>query len=302
MILANALGTFKIKHPESKITKVLRIVLLGRTGNHLFQYALGRVLAAKHQVPLVLDGSWFNAEGWAEVSHFLRLPIKARVVRRCSIAARALRRITGKHYWEYRGVPLLKEAAADQSFDPRFLEAPADCVLFGYFQTPRYFQSIAGEFRDEIRRLLLQGAGTALASDLTERLSAANAVAVHVRRGDYLHHPVFRVCDESYYCSSMDEMRARVAAARFFIFSDDPEWCRATFRDGDTEIVDSGEAGHNPLHDLHLMSLAGHHIIANSTYSWWAAWLADKPGQQVIMPEKWYANGIHAPIEEKRWK
>ena len=66
-------------------------------------------------------------------------------------------------------------------------------------------------------------------------------------------------------------------------------------------MIDSGKDAANPLHDLHLMSLATHHIIANSSYSWWAAWLGEKPGQQVIMPDRWYAHGIKAPMAEKRF-
>lgn len=279
---------------------MLRIVLLGRTGNHLFQYALGRVLAEKHGVPLVLDGSWFNAAGWAEVSHFLKLPIQAKVVRRCSLGARALRKFTGKHYWEYRGVPVLREAGDDQSFDRRFLDVPADCMLFGYFQSPRYFESIADSLRAELKGLL--AAAVHPPDTIIKRLESPASVAVHVRRGDYLNHPVFRVCDMVYYRESIRKMRARLPGARFFIFSDDPEWCRNEFPDADQEVIDSGIAGTNPLHDLHLMSLASHHITANSTYSWWAAWLGDKPGQQVIMPERWYAHGIKAPMEEKKWK
>jgi hypothetical protein len=100
----------------------------------------------------------------------------------------------------------------------------------------------------------------------------------------------------------MDEMRARVGSPRFFVFSDDPGWCRQEFREDDTVVIASGKAVANPLHDLRLMSLAGHHIIANSTYSWWAAWLGDKPGQQVIMPQQWYARDITAPIDDKKWK
>jgi len=298
---------------------MLRIILLGRTGNNLFQYALGRVLAEKHGVPLVLDGSWYNAEGWAEVSHFLRLPIKAKVVRPCTLGSRALRKFTGKHYWEFRGVPVLKESGDDQAFDQRFLDAPADCVLFGYFQTPLYFQRIAEELRAELRQLLddaFNASGqyaratvaraycpqpSSIAST-ADKLAIPNSVAVHVRRGDYLHHPVFKVCDRAYYQNSMRQMRARLPAARFFIFSDDPEWCRTEFREPDQEVIDSGLPGKNPLHDLYLMSLAEHHIIANSTYSWWAAWLGDKPGQQIIMPERWYAaGGPKAPMQEKRW-
>jgi hypothetical protein len=278
---------------------MIRIVLLGRTGNNLFQYALGRVLAESHGVPLVLDASWFNAAGWAEVSHFLKLPLKARVVRRCSLGTRVLRKITGRHYWEYRGVPILREQADDHSFDARFLESPADCMLFGYFQSPRYFESIAAPLRAELNTLI--GGALSIPESLRTMLVTASSVAVHVRRKDYLNLPIFQVCDSRYYQESMRQMRSRLPAARFFIFSDDPAWCRAEFRDADQEVIDSGSAAANPLHDLHLMSLAAHHIIANSSYSWWAAWLGDKPGQQVLMPERWYAHGITAPMEEKRW-
>jgi hypothetical protein len=294
---------------------MLRIVLLGRTGNIMFQYALGRVLARKHGVPLVLDASWYNAEGWAEISHFLKLPIKARVRRKFSLASRALRNFTGKHFWEFGGAPFLKEAEADQSFDPRFLEVPGDCTLFGYFQTPLYFDSMADELRAELKGLISKGARASCPQSVVDQLSLPESVAVHVRRGDYLHHDCFKVCDTEYYQRSMREMRERVPGARFFIFSDDPDWCSAHFKDIDVAAIigrrDNEEKetatgdrryAPNPLHDLYLMSLASHHIIANSSYSWWAAWIGSKPGQIVTMPERWYAKDIKAPIEEKKWR
>ena len=285
---------------------MIRIILRGRTGNILFQYALGRVLAEKHGVPLVLGANWYNSEGWAEVSHFLKLPIRARVARGGipgSIASRLLRKLTKKHYLEYLGLPVLCENPYDHSFDPRFPEAPADCVISGYFQTPGYFESMGGELREEINGLLAQSMVLdACPPPIIQKVSQPNSIAVHVRRGDFIRIPIFDVCDEPYYRQSMDEMRARVPDARFFIFSDDPEWCRGTFTDAETEVIDCGSASTNPLHDLYLMSLASHHIIANSSYSWWAAWLGDKPGQQVIMPQRWYAKDIIAPMEEKRWK
>ena len=277
---------------------MIRIVLQGRTGNHLFQYALGRVLAKKYQVPIVLDASWFNSEGWAQVSHFLSLPLQAEVVRPCSLGSRMLRKITGKHHWEFLSVPVFREKPADQSFDARFLECPSDCVLFGYFQTPRYFGEIAEELREELRSLLNSVCSS---SEIHRELAKPGTVAVHVRRGDYLQHSVFKVCDEEYYRASINQMRKEVSGAKFFIFSDDPAWCRSTFCDDDQTIVDSGEAGNNPLYDLHLMSLAAHHIIANSTYSWWSAWLAQSSTQRVIMPDRWYAGEIIAPIDEKKW-
>lgn len=281
---------------------MIRMLMLGRTGNNLFQYALGRVLAEKHGVPLVLDASWFNAEGWAEVSHFLKLPLKAKVVRRCSLGTRALRKLTGKHYWEYRGVPVLREAGADHSFNARFLEAPADCVLLGYFQSPLYFRATADLLRKELNTLLLDA--VPIPTDLREKLMQPNSVAVHVRRKDYLNSPVFQVCDITYYQASMNQMRLEIPDAQFYIFSDDTEWCRGEFQEKDQQVIDLGETAANPLLDLHLMSLASHHIIANSSYSWWAAWLGKKPDQKVLMPGAWFV-GIRSPIEEKRlpgWK
>ena len=189
---------------------MLRIVLLGRTGNIMFQYALGRVLARKHGVPLVLDASWYNAEGWAEISHFLKLPIQAQVRRKLSLASRALRNFTGKHFWEFGGAPFIREAEADQSFDPRFFEAPIDCTLFGYFQTPLYFESMADELRAELKGLISTGARASdpMSSCVTEdEISQPESVAIHVRRGDYLYHDCFKVCDTEYYQKSMRELR-----------------------------------------------------------------------------------------------
>jgi hypothetical protein len=170
--------------------------------------------------------------------------------------------------------------------------------LFGYFQTPRYFGEIAEELREELRSLLNSVCSS---SEIHRELAKPGTVAVHVRRGDYMQNSVFQVCDVDYYRDAINQMRKEVSGAKFFIFSDDPAWCRSTFCDDDQTIVDSGEAGNNPLYDLHLMSLAAHHIIANSTYSWWSAWLAQSSTQRVIMPDRWYAGEIIAPIDEKKW-
>jgi hypothetical protein len=269
--------------------KMIRILLLGRTGNNLFQYAIGRVLSR--------NGSWFNEASWREVSHFLSLPIQATVRRHPSIPSRALRKITGKHYWEYRGVPIMRETGNDQRFDSGFLEAPADCMLYGYFQSPRYFASMAGEIRAELLGLLDRHVATD--PRVLATISEPMAVAVHVRRTDFLNLPAHQVCGPAYYHTAMETMRMRVPNARFYIFSDDPTWCQATFDEPDQVVVHDKRMALNPLHDLFLMSRATHHIIANSTYSWWAAWLADRAGQQVILPDRWFSSGICAPITEK---
>jgi len=279
---------------------MIRIVMLGRLGNNLFQYALGRVLSEKHGVPLVMDGSWFNAEGWNQVRCIRQLPGftqgRAKVVRRCSLGARALLKATGRHYWEYRGVPVLRESETDQSYDPRFMEAPADCMLFGYFQTPLYFQSIESRLREELSThdLGLEKGHERLADQLRQH----DSVAVHVRRTDYTGNPNLDLCGPAYYAKAMDRMRASVNNPFFHVFSDDPSWCRKHFTSGDTSVVEQDSAS-SPLTHLHLMSLASHHVMANSSYSWWAAWLGKKESQQVLMPSRWFSE-IHAPIDQKR--
>lgn len=276
---------------------MIRIVLLGRTGNNLFQYALGRTLSKKQGVPLVMDGSWFNKEGWREVSHFLKLPLQASIVRRCSLAARLLRKLTGRHYWEFSSLPIIREALGSHAFDAQHLDAPDDCVIIGYFQSPLYFESIADDLRGEINGLLKNS--VCAPEPLNSSLTSPSSIAVHVRRGDFLAQQAFHVCDLDYYIKAMDEMRERIPDARFFLFSDEPTWCHNAFPAPDIEVIDSGIAAANPLHDLHLMSCASHHIISNSSYSWWAAWLGKKDGQHVLVPERWFTKDIAAPISEK---
>jgi hypothetical protein len=190
----------------------------------------------------------------------------------------------------------MREDERDQAFDPRLLEAPAECLLFGYFQTPRYFQGLEATLREELstRDLGLEQGY----EEVAEQLRSPGAVAVHVRRTDYAGNPNLDLCGIAYYRAAMQRMRDTVNAARFFVFSDAPAWCQRHFTDRDVEVV-AHRRSQSTLTDLHLMSLAQHHIIANSSYSWWAAWLGEKPGQQVLMPPRWFAT-IKAPIEEKR--
>lgn len=279
---------------------MIRIVMLGRLGNNLFQYAFGRALAEKHGVPLVLDASWFNDRTWPYVEPLRRFPGiaggTARIARPFSLGSRCLLKLTGKHHWEYAGKPIVRETEGDHSFDAGLLESPADCVVFGYFQTPLYFQGIEKQLREELATgdLGLETGHERLA----EKLRSPSSVAVHVRRTDYLNNPNLALLDTDYYQRAMDHMRATVPGARFFVFSDDPAWCLHTFQQDDVEVCTHSDP-FNPLLDLHLMSLAGHHVIANSSYSWWAAWLGKKNAQQVLMPDRWFQGGIHAPTVEK---
>ena len=274
--------------------------MLGRLGNNLFQYAFGRVLAERHQVPILMDASWFNERTWRYVSPLGRLPGfakgLARITRPFSVGSRMLLKLTGKHHWQYLAVPVIGEIGSDHSYDARLLDAPGDCVLMGYFQSPLYFREVEQQLRSE-----LSTHGLGLESgheELAGNLGRPGSVAVHVRRTDYIQNRNLTSLGVSYYGAAMNQLRNEISGCRFHVFSDDPAWCRDKFRDPDTEVLTHSNP-FDPLTDLHLMSLASHHVIANSSYSWWAAWLGKKPGQRVIMPDRWYERGIKAPIEEK---
>lgn len=279
---------------------MIRVVMLGRLGNNLFQYAFGRMLSEKHGVPMQMDASWFNEKTWPYVSPLRQLPgirgKRATVVRPFSIASRALVKITRKHHWEYLGLPVVRETEDDHSFDAKLLDAPADCVVFGYFQNHLYFKPIEQAIRKELdtSQLGLEVGHETLAAKLRDPLS----VAVHVRRTDYLLNTDLASLGLDYYHRAMEKIRDEIENPRFYIFSDDPEWCSSVFKEPDVFVTLHSDP-FSPLTDLHLMSLASHHIIANSSYSWWAAWLGAKNNQRVLMPDTWFKQGIKAPVSEK---
>lgn len=276
---------------------MIRVIMRGRTGNNLFQYALGRVLSERHSVPLVMDGSLFKASDWKSASRIGKLPLRAGLRRGLSLPSRAVRKFTGKHPWELLGSTVVREPADDTSFNAAYLDASGNCVLSGFFQSPRYFESIEIELRRELDLSTL--AWEEKTEDQVRSLADAETVAVHVRRTDYVGCDVFDLCDLTYYREAMSQMRASLARPRFFVFSDDHAWCAERFSGEDVAIAPSPDDPRDPLHDLYLMSCARHHIIANSSYSWWAAWLGKHPQQKVLAPDRWFGGQIHAPMEDR---
>ena len=177
----------------------------------------------------------------------------------------------------------------DCRYDPAFENYPDNVYLTGCWASEKYFLPVA----DAIRRdLTLRMPLDCQNAELAERLATRISVGLHVRRGDYatnLKTSAFHgLCAPDYYRAAAEYILSRVANAEFYAFSDDPEWVRANLRlpqHLEVLAVNPPEAGHL---DLYLMSQCRHQIIANSTFSWWAAWLNPRPDKIVVAPQAWF--------------
>ncbi|AOS45750.1 Glycosyl transferase family 11 [Lacunisphaera limnophila] len=274
---------------------MIRVRLKGRLGNHLFQVATALALADRHRTSVVVDPC-----DLPEVTSdlvFTRLPVLQLDFPRhlASVAGNLLwQRVAGRT----TGAILHRRTFRESSpaFDPAVLALPGDVWLDGFFQDERYFRPLAASLREWFGPA--RWLDRASLPQLRYILDQPAVVGLHVRRTDFLVHPVFNVCGQDYYTRAIRLMRERVPGARFAIFSDDPEWCSEHFAALDPLLVDNRGQPYAMLTDLALLSACHHQIIANSSFSWWGAWLNAHPGRQVLAPDRWSVDGS-IPIETK---
>jgi hypothetical protein len=264
---------------------------MGGLGNQLFQYAAGRRLAVKHGTELVLDLGWLRYESRTvatprefELEKFNiaaeRVEFRPRDVARWERGPGRLRRRAG--------LSVLRQADGLR-VDPRVLQAGDDVLLIGYWQSEQYFVDI----RDDVRSELGLGSKT-----------DPDSAAVHVRRGDYVTHEhtnaFHGVLPAAYYREALELVARRAAVSRSYAFSDDPEWVERELATSLSLVVVKGET---PYDDLRRMAGCRHHIIANSSFSWWGAWLGEGEGSVVVAPKRWFADAAidTASIVPERW-
>lgn len=267
--------------------------LTGGLGNQLFQYAAARRLAQVNDAGLKLDLSPFGrnpARAYALEPFNLQATIAApqevawfngrEKVRQVK---RRLHNFLPRQRWTWA-------AQSSGYFDPTILALKGNVYLDGAWQSEKYFQDITPVVREE---LTFQEEPQAANRRLSEQIQQTEAVSLHVRRGDYAADAntrrVHGLCSLEYYHAAVLYLLERIPAAHFFVFSDDPGWARENLRlDTALTIVTDNSAG-KAYEDLRLMSQCRHHIIANSSFSWWGAWLGANPGKIVIAPRQWFA-------------
>ena len=180
--------------------------------------------------------------------------------------------------------PLLKQES--KSFDPTILLLKRDIILKGYFQSEKYFKEIETLIRSDFQ--FVDYGHSNEFKDMMKNIENVNSVGLHIRRGDYLNSNIHTdLSCTDYYLNSVKYIRQHVDSPHFYIFSDDIDWCINNFHISDSSYVDLNESRENPILDMKLMSSCKHNIIANSSFSWWAAWLNNFEDKIIIAPNKW---------------
>lgn len=267
--------------------------IYGGLGNQLFMYACGLALAVRNGAPFQIDVGQLGAEGQRPFGLDV---FTLRATRADAATIRAVRgfgdgKLSREWYNLRKSLGLARNPRYIRErsfrFDQRVVAHSAPAYLKGHWMCERYFADQAHEVR---RDFAFASEPAGLNAELARTVRACASASIHVRRGDYLtggNAQIYAQPGAGYYRRAVAQLRERIPDVRLFCFSDDPAWARGALGlPADTVfIAHNGAAGHE---DLRLMSLCRHHIIANSTFSWWGAWLNPDPGKLVIAPATWY--------------
>ena len=267
--------------------------LIGGLGNQMFQYAVGRSLAIANSCELKLDVSGFENYTLHNGYELDIFNIKAGIANSKEVS-RLVSKQSRLMRFVFRKLKIKKSThflEKSFTFDHNFFDAKPPVYLDGYWQSYKYFESIEPQLKQEFS---LKNSISRLNLDISEQISSVNAVSVHIRRGDYVSNKhtnsVHGLCSLDYYRAAIQTITERVENPFFFIFSDDIAWIKDNLTtNSDTVYVDHN-SGKQSYNDMYLMSLCQHHIIANSSFSWWGAWLGANAKKIVIAPKQWFVN------------
>ena len=268
--------------------------------NQLFQYAAGYALSMHNNVPLKLDLSYYNSKTNDTQREFEldKFGITYEIASRYEIdnlfnfnyLSYAINKLMPFSRKKFYGEKIL-------GYNKNFFNLSNNVYLRGYFQSELYFQNFKNDIlkiyqinQDKISTIL------PMANDL----SKTNSIAVHVRLGDYLnanHNEVMADFDINYYKNSISYFNNNIQGAKFYVFSDQIDLAKKLLNFDFESVFIDNKISKNSLEDFYLMQCCQHQIIANSTFSWWAAYLNKNIAKKVIAPKNWYKKEYGIPVD-----
>lgn len=268
---------------------MLIVQLTGGLGNQMFQYAACKAQALR-----------LNTELYLDKTHFLTTPLGKVNLRQYELSQFSIDEKFKspsfhwiKKYLKVKQVYYGLNTYVDPyvHFTSSFFDITDNTYVEGFFQSEKYFKNNEEEIRRDFK---FKNSPQGLNLELYNKIQSHNAVSVHVRRGDYVSNPetlrTHGVCDLDYYQKAIQQIEEKVERPYFFLFSDEPEWVQQNLKLSHPYEVVSHNKGMNSFEDMRLMRVCKHNIVANSSFSWWGAWLNSNPNKIVIAPEKWFLN------------
>jgi len=281
--------------------------LKGGMGNQLFQYAAGRSLALKKKTSFKLDAvsSYINDRyGSKYVLHHFNIAesfISEAERKRFNLSGIRRRIYSAVYFFKpYYRRSIVEEPLKQRfRYDPNILLTPDEVCIDGYWQNEQYFIDSAELIRKEFT---LGDEPDSINREIAQKIMESESVGVHLRRllgvsvdGKKKFEDAMKfhgACSLDYYRLAVQKIAENVKNPYFFVFADDTEWAKKNFVINYPVKSITHNNGIKDHEDLRLMSLCKHHIIANSSFSWWGAWLAQNPAKTVIAPRYWDTDNI----------
>lgn len=233
----------------------------GRLGNQMFQYATIKSIATKHGYEFTIPPSDFR-DPWHD--HQLFDAFELHSLSKSNIRINNAPKRVKEEYFHFN----------KELYD----NCPDDVDLLGYFQTEKYFSEISEEVKKDFT---FKESISSVAKEYLNQIDSDEIISLHIRRGDYVNQPWHGCCPLEYYDKSLSILNSDLPV---IIFTDDPKWVlKQNIFESDRFYVSQGNSN---LFDMCLMTLCNYHIIANSSFSWWGAWLSSS--KKVIVPERWF--------------
>jgi hypothetical protein len=265
------------------------VKIIGGLGNQMFQYAYAKALQQKGY-DVKIDISAFETYKLHGGYGLDKYSIDIKVANQHEIdsfgAVGLISKIKNK--LRIKNLKVIRES--NLLFNEKYLNIDDNKYIDGYFQTEKYFSNS----RDIIlKQFVLKEEISEYSKDVKKQIANAKvSVSLHIRRGDYLNSVnanIHGVCDLDYYKKAVSVLNTKLDEANYFIFSDDIAWVKEHLKLDNGFYIDSKEK-RIPHEDIYLMSLCDHNIIANSSFSWWGAWLNQNNEKLVIAPNRWFAD------------
>ncbi len=300
---------------------MITVRLLGGLGNQLFQYAVGRSVSIEKDDKLILDSSFYDYSHWwtakrecklnhfnitGDFIHYSRLPASLMSVV-CQGAWKMPKMINfvSENLFQKIPCPIYNAHYIHETIfesQPDKFDQAGNLYLDGNWQAEKYFDKHADVIKNDLQMVTAPSPENKKWGDF---ISHNNCICLHVRRGDYVTNSVAKqhvgTCSLDYYNRAIEYIADRVDNPVFIVFSDDIPWAREHIPISFPVYYMTHNNGDTDYEDLRLMSLCNYFITANSSFSWWGAWLGGYKDKIVVCPKRWYNDGTNNDIIPERW-